>query len=109
MSSSNRFARLVQIMLAVTLVAVTTAWPLQASEAVKPFVLASKTAGWDFSSIVSDTREKLQAAGFEIIGQYSPYADAEIVVFTNDFLQKSVDSGGRRQFEKNQHRARKIK
>jgi len=95
MSSSNRFVRLVQIMLAVALLTLTTVTPLQAAEAVKPFVLASKTTGGDFSSIVSDTREKLQAAGFEIIGQYSPYADAEIVVFTNDFLRKTATQSER--------------
>ena len=95
MSSTNRFARLVQIMHAVALVTLTTWAPLQAAEAVKPFVLAKKTAGGDFSSIVSDTREKLQAAGFEVIGQYSPYADAEIIVFTNDFLRKTATQSER--------------
>jgi len=95
MSSSNRFARLVQIMLAVALVALTTAGPLQAAEQVKPFVLASKSTGGGLSSTVSDTRNKLQAAGFEIIGQYSPYQDAEIIVFTNDFLRKTATQSER--------------
>ena len=95
MNRPKRFARLFQIMLAVTLVTLTTTGPLQAAEEVKPFVLASKTDGGDFSSIVFDTRKKLQAAGFEIIGQYSPYADAQIVVFTNDFLRKAATQSER--------------
>ena len=95
MNSPKRFARLFQIMLAVTLLTLTTAAPLQAAEDVKPFVLAAKTAGGDFSSIVSGTREKLQTAGFEIIGQYSPYADAEVIIFTNDFLRKTATQSER--------------
>jgi len=90
MSTTYKFSHLVQFMLAVILVTLTTWSPVQAAEDVKPFVLASKTAGGNFSSIVSDTRKKLESAGFEIIGQYSPYADAEIIVFTNDFLRSAA-------------------
>lgn len=95
MSISNIFARLAQIMLTGTLMMLTTWAPLQASEDVKPFILASKTAGGNLSSTVSDTRNKLQSAGFEIIGQYSPYQDAEIIVFTNDYLQTSATQSER--------------
>jgi len=95
MSSSNRFASLVQIMFAVTLLTLTTAVPLQAAEKVKPFVLASKIAGGDLSSTVSDTRNKLQLAGFEVIGQYSPYQGAEIIVFTSDFLKTAATKSER--------------
>jgi len=82
-------------MFAVTLLTLTTAVPLQAAEKVKPFVLASKIAGGDLSSTVSDTRNKLQSAGFEVIGQYSPYQGAEIIVFTNDFLKTAATKSER--------------
>ena len=95
MSTTNRFARIVQLMLIIVLVTLTTWIPVQAAEDVKPFVLASKTAGGNFASIVSDTRKKLESAGFEIIGQYSPYADAEIIVFTNDILRNTATQSER--------------
>ena len=82
-------------MLAVTLLSLTTAVPLQAAEDVKPFVLASNIAGGDLSSTIADTRNKLQSAGFEIIGQYSPYQNAEIIVFTNDFLKTATTKSER--------------
>ena len=90
MNTTIRLARLVKIMLAVALVTLTTWVPSQAAEEIKPFVLATKTIGGDLSSIVSNTGEKLRAAGFEIIGQYSPYTGAEVIVFTNDYLKKSA-------------------
>ena len=95
MSIINLLVRPAQFLVAVTLVTLTTWVPLQAAESIKPFVLASKTAGGNFSSIVSDTRKKLQSAGFEIIGQYSPYQDAEIIVITNDFLRKTATQSER--------------
>jgi hypothetical protein len=95
MSTTNKFSHLVQFMLALILVTLTTWAPVQAVEDVKPFVLASKTTGGNTASIVSDSRKKLESAGFEIIGQYSPYADAEIIVFTNDFLRKTATQSER--------------
>ena len=95
MSSTKILTRLVQKILVLVFVSQIAWGPLQAAESIKPFVLASKTAGGNFSSIVSDTRKKLQSAGFEIIGQYSPYQDAEIIVITNDFLRKTATQSER--------------
>lgn len=62
----------------------------QAGEAIKPFILASKTSGNDLSATVMSTRNKLQAAGFVLYGQYSPYAGTEIIVFGNEALLKTT-------------------
>jgi hypothetical protein len=51
-----------------------------------PFVLAYKTTG-DVNAVAGDVKGKLGAAGFEVVGEYSPYADAHIIGVTNDALK----------------------
>ncbi len=68
-----------------------------AAEKLFPFYLASKTQGGDVAAVVSDTKSKLSAAGFEIVGEYSPYSGAHIIVITNDELKSNAaasDKGG---------------
>ncbi len=65
---------------------------VQAAERFKPFVLASKGSG-DFDAKVGATRAALDGAGFEIIGEYSPYSNTyvdnvQIIIVTNDELKK---------------------
>ena len=67
-----------------------------AADVLQPFVLAYKTTG-DVSTVASDVKSKLTAAGFEIAGEYSPYAGADIIVVTNDALKANAaksDRGG---------------
>jgi len=67
-----------------------------AAEYLQPFVLAYKTTG-DVSTVASDVRGKLTGAGFEVVGEYSPYAGADIIVVTNDALKATAaksDRGG---------------
>lgn len=56
---------------------------------LKPFVLGSKGAG-----TIAEKTEQAKAAmatnGFTVVGDYSPYADAEILVVTNDELKKNA-------------------
>ncbi|MCW8931733.1 MAG: hypothetical protein OQL19_16060 [Gammaproteobacteria bacterium] len=59
------------------------------AENLKPFYLASSTSG-DFAQIVTDTKSKLTAGGFEIIGEYAPYEGANIIVVTNDALKSNA-------------------
>lgn len=63
----------------------------QAAEEVrlKPFVLASQGPG-DMNAVVTDVKSKLTANGFEVVGEYSPYADATVVVVTNDALKQNA-------------------
>ena len=76
------------------LVAASYTGSVQAREKFKPFVLASKGAG-DFDAKVAATKTALTGAGFEIIGEYSPYSDtfvdnAYVIIVTNDELKKAA-------------------
>ncbi len=67
---------------------------VQAAEYYKPFVLASKGPG-DFNTKVEETKAALTKAGFEILGEYSPYSktfvdNAEVIVVTNNELKKAA-------------------
>lgn len=67
-----------------------------ASEKLKPFILASNAPG-DAAAIAADTKSKLTGAGFEIVGEYSPYDGTNIIIVTNDALKKNAaatDMGG---------------
>jgi uncharacterized protein (DUF302 family) len=67
---------------------------VQAAEKLRPFVLGSKGTG-DFDAKVAATKTALTGAGFEIIGEYSPYSDTfvdntHVIVVTNDELKKAA-------------------
>ena len=55
----------------------------------KTFVLAETKSG-DVTTAVSDIKTKLSNAGFEVVGEYSPYPDATIIIVTNDTLRKNA-------------------
>jgi hypothetical protein len=69
----------------------------QAADAIlKPFVLASKSAGTIAEKSVQ-VKTALTAAGFSVVGEYAPYAGADIIIVTNDELKKNAaasDFGG---------------
>lgn len=67
---------------------------LQAGEKVKPFALASNESG-DLSAKTKSTKSALKKAGFEVAGEYSPYAGVNIIVITNDFLKKAASTHSR--------------
>lgn len=52
----------------------------------KPFVLASKGSG-TLDATVADVSAKLTAAGLDIVGTYSPYPTATILIVTNDAMK----------------------
>ena len=58
-------------------------------EILKPFVLASKGAGTVLEK-AEQAKAALVAGGFTVVGEYSPYADADIVIVTNDELKKNA-------------------
>ena len=60
-----------------------------AAEKMKPFVLASKASG-DVTAVVADVKSKLTAAGFELVGEYSPYEGATILIVTSDALKSAA-------------------
>lgn len=57
-----------------------------AEEILMPFVLAS-TSGGDVASASADVKSKLSGAGFEVVGEYSPYAGANVIIVTNDAMK----------------------
>lgn len=59
------------------------------TDKLKPFVLASKGAG-TVAEKTEQAKAALVAAGFAVVGNYSPYADADILVVTNDDLKKNA-------------------
>ncbi len=69
---------------------------LAADVILKPFVLASKSAG----TVVEKTAQvkaALTTAGFTVVGEYAPYSGADIIIVTNDELKKNAaasDFGG---------------
>jgi hypothetical protein len=63
-----------------------TAGSVLADDILMPFVLAGTSNG-DVASVSSEVKSKLTGAGFEVVGEYSPYADADIIVVTNDALK----------------------
>ena len=64
----------------------------------KPFVLASSATDQNFDTAVTETRAKLEAAGFQVLGEYAPYKEsfvknAMILIVTNpDLLAIAKDS-----------------
>lgn len=65
------------------------AFAAQAAEPLKPFVLA-RTATGELSDIAGEVKSALQAAGFEVVGEYSPYETTRIVGFTNAAMQRNA-------------------
>lgn len=55
----------------------------------KPFVLASTTSG-DLTQVKGQIVEKLKSGGYEVVGDYSPYNGAQIVIITNDKLKQNA-------------------
>lgn len=56
---------------------------------LKPFVLASKAAG-TVAEKSQQAKTALSAAGFTVVGDFSPYPDAEILVVTSDEMKKNA-------------------
>ncbi len=60
-----------------------------AEQLLKPFVLASKGAG-TVAEKAAQARSALTTAGFSVVGEYAPYAGADIIIVTNDELKKNA-------------------
>ncbi len=76
------------MMLSALLMFVTTA-TFAADVLLKPFVLASKSTG-AVAEKTAQVKTALAGAGFTIVGEYSPYAGAQIIIVTNDELKSNA-------------------
>ena len=56
---------------------------------LKTYILAEKKAG-DVATVTTATKAKLSTAGFEVVGEYSPYDTATILIVTNDALKTNA-------------------
>ncbi|MDX1810487.1 MAG: hypothetical protein R3240_00945, partial [Gammaproteobacteria bacterium] len=56
---------------------------------LKPFILASTATG-SMDEQVAQVKQTLQAGGFEIAGEYSPYDNAYIIVVTNAAIKQAA-------------------
>lgn len=75
--------------LVLSLLALSFSLPALADGKMMPFVLASKGGG-DAAAIVADVKGKLSAAGFDVVGEYSPYDTVTIIAFTNEVLKNAA-------------------
>lgn len=83
------------VLLSALLICITTG--VQAADVIlKPFVLASKNAG-TVTEKSAQVKTALTTAGFAVVGEYTPYSGANIIVVTNDELKKNAaasEAGG---------------
>lgn len=59
------------------------------AELLKPFVLAREASG-DMAQTAAGVQAALKARGFEVVGSYSPYADATVICATNAELKAAA-------------------
>ncbi|MFN2308470.1 MAG: hypothetical protein ABR553_01860 [Gammaproteobacteria bacterium] len=62
-----------------------------ADEALKPFTLAYTATG-DLQQVTQEVTQKITAAGFEVVGSYSPYDGATVLAITSPALKKAAAS-----------------
>lgn len=62
---------------------------VRADEALKPFILVANEPG-DAGQVLAQTRDKLESAGFQVAGQYSPYPSATVLVVTSPALKAAA-------------------
>jgi hypothetical protein len=70
---------------------------LARAEGLKPFVLGSEPQKTDPAQVVVDVKAALQAQGFEVVGAYSPYPTATVIIVSGDALKTNAsksDFGG---------------
>lgn len=57
------------------------------NEKLKPFVLAYNGPG-ELELKTESVKSNLEQAGFQVVGDYSPYANSRVIIATSNFLQK---------------------
>lgn len=69
---------------------------LAQAEGLKPFVLGTEPQG-NLEQSVAAAKTALQGQGFEVVGSYSPYPNATVIIVTNEALKANAaksDFGG---------------
>lgn len=60
-----------------------------AADVLKPFTLASSSTG-GMKDKIAAVKEALAQKGFEVVGDYEPYANAHVIIVTSDDLKKAA-------------------
>ncbi len=60
-----------------------------AEDILMPFVLAG-TSSDSVDTVAADVKSKLSGGGFEVVGEYSPYDGAHIIVVTSDTMKATA-------------------
>ena len=60
-----------------------------AEDILMPFVLAG-TSSDSVDTVAADVKSKLSGGGFEVVGEYSPYDGAHIIVVTSDSMKATA-------------------
>ncbi len=88
---------LARIGVVVAVLAIVAAPFLAHAEGLKPFVLGAEPPQGDLGQVVNSTRTALQGQGFEVVGSYSPYPNAIVIIVTSEALKANAaksDFGG---------------
>jgi len=62
---------------------------IAAEAKLKTYILASKSTG-SVAEVTAETKSKLTKAGFDVVGEYSPYDTATILIVTNAALKENA-------------------
>lgn len=57
---------------------------------LKPFVLAQIQASGSLSALTDKISKQLAQAGFDVVGQYSPYKDTSILIISNEQMRRQA-------------------
>lgn len=82
----SKVMRMFAGMLTAALTLLPMAASVQAADVYKPFILASRGGG-DMTAKVAEVKNALKGAGFDIVGDYEPYENAHVIIFTNDAIK----------------------
>ena len=68
---------------------------IAADEVLKPFILAAVSDSGNIAETTLAIRNKLSTAGFEVIGEYEPYENTNLLIFTNQALRELATRSAR--------------
>lgn len=60
-----------------------------AAKTFKPYILASNNTG-NIIKVLTQTKNALKKSGFNIVGEYSPYSNAHVIVVSNQVLKDNA-------------------
>ena len=86
----------IRLVMAAVAVSISATIGIAHAEPLKPFVLGDTPPG-DMARVVVVVKSSLQAKGFEVVGSYSPYANATVICATNAELKEAAakaENGG---------------